>query len=114
MEKKVNEILEFVMERCLWQFHSREWDRTENINGVFSFLPKLLKVEKVSIEGLEMKDKCHYADAKILSDQLLERFSYLKEMNESEKSELLSGVKDKLVNVAITKCRNEELRVPFY
>ncbi|AGK98262.1 Fe-only/vanadium nitrogenase subunit delta [Clostridium pasteurianum] len=114
MEKKIDEILEFIQERCLWQFHSREWDRTENINGVFDLLPKLLAGEKISTKELEPKEKCFYADAKILSDQLQERFSFVKEMDEKEKSELLSGVKEKLVDVAITKCRNEELRTPFY
>lgn len=114
MEKKVDEILEFIMERCLWQFHSREWDRTENINGIFGMLPKLLAGEKISAKDLEPKDKCHYADAKILSDQLIEKFSYIKDMSASEKDELLNGVKAKLVDVSITKCRNEELRVPFY
>ncbi|WP_010240508.1 Fe-only/vanadium nitrogenase subunit delta [Clostridium arbusti] len=114
MEKKIDEILEFIQERCLWQFHSREKDRKENINGVFSFLPKLLSGENISTKELEPKEKCSYADAKILSDQLLERFSFIKEIDEKETSELLSGVKDKLVDVVITKCRNEELRVPFY
>lgn len=114
MEKKIDEILEFIQERCLWQFHSREWDRTENINGIFGMLPKLLAGEKISAKDLEPKDKCHYADAKILADQLSEKFSYIKEIDEKEKNELLSGVKDKLIDVAITKCRNEELRVPFY
>lgn len=114
MEKKIDEILEFIQERCLWQFHSREWDRTDNINGIFDVLSKVLNGEKVDLKDATLQEKCFYADGRILADQLIERFSFIKEMNESEKSELLSGVKDKLVNVAITKCRNEELRVPFY
>lgn len=114
MEKKIDEILEFIQERCLWQFHSREWDRTDNINGIFDVLSKVLNGEKVDLKDVTLQKKCFYADGRILADQLIERFSFIKEMNESEKSELLSGVKDKLVNVAITKCRNEELRVPFY
>lgn len=114
MENKVDEITEFVMERCLWQFHSREWDRKDNINGIFDVLKKILNGEKVATENATLQEKCFYADGKILADQLKEKFSYLNEMDQKEITELLNGIKDKLVDIAITKCRNEELRVPFY
>lgn len=114
MGNKVDEITEFIMERCLWQFHSREWDRTDNINGIFNMLTKVINDEKVNTEDVTLQEKCFYADAKILVDQLKEKFSYLTEMDENEKTQLFNDVKDKLVDVVITKCRNEELRVPFY
>ena len=46
----VNEVYGYIQERCLWQFSSRAWDRTENIDGVLGTLGDLLTNTPVTAE----------------------------------------------------------------
>jgi len=60
------------------------------------------------------QEKCYLADAKILVEQLKEAFSWINDMKDTEITELIDGVKAKLVDVTLTRSKNDELRVPFY
>ncbi|MBC2582795.1 Fe-only/vanadium nitrogenase subunit delta [Clostridium sp. DJ247] len=112
MKEKADEIISFIQERCLWQFHSRAWDREENINGTMDNVAKLLTGETVVAETKQ--EKCAYADAKVLTDQIKEKFSWVNELEAGQKKELVEAVKAKLTDIVITKCLNGEINVPFY
>ena len=112
MQEKVNEILSHIQERCLWQFHSRTWDREQNINGVLNDVAKMLTGEAVVAET--PMEKSFYADAKILVEQIKEKFSWINEMGDSEKKEIIEAIKAKLIDITVTKSLNGELNVPFY
>ena len=34
LKSQVDDLFDYVQERCLWQFFSRTWDRTENIEEI--------------------------------------------------------------------------------
>lgn len=39
MKEQVSQLVDYIMKKCLWQFHSRAWDRSrqnENILGMTS------------------------------------------------------------------------------
>ena len=112
MEEKVQQIYKFIQERCLWQFHSRSWDREANINGILNDTSIFLNGGEV--EANTNQEKCYVADAKILVTQLKEAFSWIKDLKDSEIAELIEGVKAKLIDVTLTRSKNEELNVPFY
>lgn len=112
MEEKVQQIYKFIQERCLWQFHSRSWDREANINGILNYTSTFLNGGEV--EASNNQEKCYLADAKILVEQLKETFSWINDVKDTEITELIDGVKAKLIDVTLTRSKNDELRVPFY
>ena len=112
MDKKAYEVFLYLQERCLWQFHSRAWDREDNISNIKTDIMKLLVDKKINNETLI--DKCHYADARILADDLKRRFPWLMEMSETERNQILSDGFDKLFDVTVTHSLNAELNNENY
>lgn len=114
MDERAKQLSEFVFERCLWQFHSRAWDREENINGILGVVTDLLIDQPDKISKETLIDKCFYADGKVLADEFNEKFPWLKDVSTEDKKALIEDVKKKVTEIAVDKSRNEELRTPFY
>ncbi|MEH1887843.1 V-containing nitrogenase subunit delta, partial [Nostoc sp.] len=112
IQERAAEVTKLIQERCLWQFHSRAWDREENINGVLNMAAQILTGEKVVLETLI--ERGFYADAKILSADLEIRFSWLNSMENSQKKAVLEAVKAMLIDIVITKSKNGELHYSLY
>lgn len=112
LDDKVDDLFGYVQERCLWQFFSRTWDRQENIDGVLNQAAALL-ADNEPVRETPM-DKLHYADAKVMVNDLRERFPWLKGVNEGESRALLDGLKARLVDTAITRSSNRELNHHLY
>jgi V-containing nitrogenase delta subunit len=112
IKDRTEEVTSLIQQRCLWQFHSRSWDREENINGVLGQAAKILTGEKVVLETLF--DRAFYADAKILVADLESKFQWLSKMENSQKKVILESVKHKLIDIAITKSLNGELHHSIY
>ncbi|MEH1982429.1 MAG: V-containing nitrogenase subunit delta, partial [Nostoc sp.] len=112
IQERAAEVTKLIQERCLWQFHSRAWDREENINGVLNMAAQILTGEKVVLETLI--ERGFYADAKILSADLEIRFAWLNSMENSQKKAVLEAVKAMLIDIVITKSKNGELHYSLY
>ncbi len=112
MEKSVEELTSFIQERCLWQFHSRSWDREDNITGVLKLAGDLLVGTPVVLET--PADKCNFADAKLLVADIQSKLAWLNLLDADQKKAVLEGVKDKLIELTITKSLNGELHHPNY
>ncbi|MEH2279618.1 MAG: V-containing nitrogenase subunit delta, partial [Nostoc sp.] len=112
IQERAAEVTKLIQERCLWQFHSRAWDREENINGVLNKTAQILTGEKVVLDTLI--ERGFYADAKILSADLEIRFSWLSKMENSQKKAVLESVKAMLIDIVITKSKNGELHYSLY
>ncbi len=112
MKDKAEELTSYIQERCLWQFHSRAWDREENINGVLKKTTEILTGEQVVLET--PADRNFYADAKILADQFTTTFPWLSEFDNAQKQAVLESVKERLLDIAVTNSRNGELRYSLY
>ncbi|MCI1945700.1 Fe-only/vanadium nitrogenase subunit delta [Clostridium luticellarii] len=114
MDEKADKLSAFILERCLWQFHSRSWDREENINGILGVVTNLLLNQKDKIPTETLMEKYFYADGKVLTDEFKEKFPWLEDIDAEKKKEIMEDVKKKITEIAVDKSRNEELRVPFY
>ncbi|MEH1921430.1 V-containing nitrogenase subunit delta, partial [Nostoc sp.] len=112
IQERAAEVTKLIQERCLWQFHSRAWDREENINGVLNKTAQILTGEKVVLETLI--ERGFYADAKILAADLEIRFAWLNSMENSQKKAVLEAVKGMLIDIVITKSKNGELHYSLY
>jgi Vanadium/alternative nitrogenase delta subunit. len=100
------------MERCLWQFFSRNWDREDNINTIMSNVAKLQSGQKVD-RSTQIANS-HYADAKILTAQLTERYSWFAGLSRDDVTGLCDKVREKLIDIAVTNSLNAERTAPRY
>ncbi len=112
LDERVDELLEYVEEKCLWQFFSRAWDRQENIDGVLDQTANLLAGHAPRLAT--PMERLFYADAKIMVDDLHSRFPWISESGEAEIRQLLDGLKGRLVENVITKSTNRELNQHLY
>jgi nitrogenase delta subunit len=112
MKEKIEALVAYIQERCLWQFFSRSWDREENIEAILTKTKEIFCGEPSSTET--MADKCWYADAKILVADFKTKFPWIKTCSKEETVAILSGVKDRMREITVSKSKNEELHVKNY
>jgi nitrogenase delta subunit len=112
MSDKVNQLLGYVQERCLWQFFSRSKDRKENIDGIIAKATDLLTGKELSLET--PMDKLFYADAKIMVSDFKQRFPWIETSGPAQIREVMQQLKDRLIDVAITSSKNDELNHSLY
>jgi nitrogenase delta subunit len=110
--EQIDQLYNFCQERYLWQFFSRTWDRQENIDGITGVATAMLTGQPVSHET--PMDRLFYADAKIMVEDFKARFPWILDSNADEIRALLSGLKQRLVEIAITKSLNHELNHTLY
>lgn len=112
MGTRADELFDYVQERCLWQFHSRTWDREQNIAGVIAKAQDLLAGREPAAET--PAERCFVADAKVMVADFRSRFPWIREAPEAEISEALNGLRDRLVDLTIARSRNHELTHTLY
>ncbi len=111
-EAKVDQLYNYVQERCLWQFYSRTWDRQANIDGVLGKAAELLTGKDLTLDTPQ--DRLYYADAKIMVNDCKERFPWIAEAGPAQIRDLLNALRDRLVAIAITQSKNRELSHSLY
>lgn len=110
--EQIDQIFDYVQERCLWQFFSRSWDREENIEGILKVVGDMLAGKELSLET--PMDRLFYADAKIMVADLRERCPWIDELGPAQLRDLLAQLKERLVDFNITKSLNQELTHTLY
>ena len=111
-KEKIELLLDHIMKKCLWQFHSRSWDRERQNQEILAKTTQLLCDEPVAKET--PFDRCYWADAVCLADAYKSRFTWLAGMSKAEIKEVMQGLKERLDYLTITGSLNEELKDPRY
>jgi Fe-only nitrogenase delta subunit len=112
MQDRVEELVNYIMKKCLWQFHSRAWDRKRQNENIITQTAQLLCEEPVSIETQE--DRCYWVDAVCLADAFKARFSWLSTLGKEEIQQLMNGLHDRMDHLMITGSLNQELNDQHY
>jgi nitrogenase delta subunit len=112
MKDRIAKLEDYIMKRCLWQFHSRAWDRKDQNEGVLTKATQILCGEPVELET--PADKCYWVDAAFLAKGYKNRFAWLSTMSREEIKLLMQGLKDRLDFVLVTGSLNKELIDPHY
>lgn len=112
MSEKIEELVKYIQEHCLWQFFSRSWDRDENIEGILTKTEELLTGISSGVETLA--DKCWLADAKILASEFKSHMPWIKTISKEEIKTVILGVKSRMKEITVDKSRNEELNAKNY
>ena len=103
---------DYIMKKCLWQFHSRAWDRKTQNENILKKATQLLCDEPVELET--PADRCYWADALSLTEAFQSRFEWLAALSKEDIKQLMEGLKERIDFVTITGSLNAELTDPRY
>jgi len=112
MKDRVEELVDYIMKWCLWQFHSRAWDREKQNEGILTKTTQILCDEPVKLDT--PADKCYWVDAVVLAKEFKATYPWLSAMDKPEIKETMQALKDRLDYLTITGSLNEELTDPKY
>jgi len=112
MEDKIEQLVDYIMKNCLWQFNSRAWDRKNQNEGIVSKTTQLLCDETVDVGTPEQR--CYWVEAKILADEYKRLYPWIATMDKSEIKVLMQGFKDRIDYLTITASRNTEINDKLY
>lgn len=112
MSDKIEQLVDYIMKHCLWQFHSRSWDREKQNEGILTKTMQILCEE--SVETATPADKCYWVDAVCLADAFKTRYPWVAAMEKAEIKLLMQGLKERIDYLTITGSLNAELTDPHY
>ncbi|MEC5344420.1 Fe-only nitrogenase subunit delta [Brenneria populi] len=106
-ESKIEAMVDYIMKNCLWQFHSRSWDREKQNAGILLKTQQILCDEAVDLST--PADRCYWADAAVLAEAYRARFAWLKEMDNDAIRALMKALHERIDYLTITGSLNAEL-----
>lgn len=112
MKDRIEQLVDYIMKKCLWQFHSRTWDRKDQNEGVLTKTMQLLCDEPVELET--PADRCYWVDAVCLAEAYKSRYPWLSTMNKEEIKLLMHGLHERMDYLTITGSLNLELTDQHY
>ncbi len=112
MKDRIDQLVDYIMKWCLWQFHSRAWDREKQNEGILTKTMQLLCEEPVELET--PADKCYWVDAVILAKDFKATYPWLSTMAKKDIKLLMQGLKERIDHLTITGSLNQELTDPKY
>ncbi|WP_410013002.1 Fe-only nitrogenase subunit delta [Sodalis sp. C49] len=107
IEDRIEPLVDYIMKNCLWQFHSRVWDREKQNEGILHIVAQLLCDEPVDLST--PANRCYWADAVVLVEAYKTRFSWLGMMGKAEIAALITALHERLNYLTITGSLNAEL-----
>jgi len=112
MKERIAQLLDYIMKNCLWQFHSRAWDRKEQNANILTKTTQLLCGEKIELET--PADRCYWVDAVCLVEAFRKRCPWLTTLGKDEIRELMKSLHERLDYLTITGSLNLELTDQHY
>lgn len=106
-DEQVELMVDYIMKHCLWQFHSRNWDREKQNAGILGKTRQLLCDEPVELGT--PADRCYWVDAVVLADAYRTRFAWLQAMSHEAITTLMTALHQRLDYLTITGSLNAEL-----
>lgn len=111
-KNRIEQLVNYIMKHCLWQFHSRTWDRERQNREILTKAKQILCEEPV--EPTDRLDRCHWVDAVVLAKAYREHYPWLNQLDKSSIASLMKGVHERLDYLTITGSLNLELTDQHY
>jgi nitrogenase delta subunit len=105
-------LLDHIMKKCLWQFHSRAWDRERQNENIVAMTTQLLC--GVELSPTTPEERCYYVDAFDLARAYRIRFGWLATLSTAEIRDVMTALKTKLDHLTIHGSLNQELTDAHY
>uniref|UniRef100_I2Q3U6 Nitrogenase iron-iron protein delta chain n=1 Tax=Desulfovibrio sp. U5L TaxID=596152 RepID=I2Q3U6_9BACT len=110
--ERIEQLVDYIMKKCLWQFHSRSWDRKVQNEGILTKTRQILCDEPLGIET--PAERCHWVDAVLLAEAFRERYAWLQGLAKEEIAAIMQGLHERLDYLTITGSLNQELTDQHY
>lgn len=107
MKERVEQLVDYIMKKCLWQFHSRSWDRRRQNQEILRKTKQILCGEPVNLSTLH--DRCYWVDALGMAEAWRKRHSWINEMKKEELAGLMDALHARLDYLTIDGSLNLEL-----
>ena len=112
VDARADQLVDFIMKHCLWQFHSRTWDRERQNREILTKTKEILCEENE--EPNERLDRCHWVDAVMLARNYRKNFPWISTLSNAEITEVMQRVREKMDYQTITGSLNKELTDEHY
>jgi len=112
VDNRIELLVNYIMKNCLWQFHSRAWDRERQNREILLWTKNILCGDKA--EPTNYLDRCYWVDAKVLANSYQKHFPWINHLDKSEIDSLITGVHDRIDFLTITGSKNLELTDQHY
>jgi nitrogenase delta subunit len=112
VDARADQLVDFIMKHCLWQFHSRKWDRERQNREILTKAKEILCEENE--EPIERLDRCHWVDAVVLVRNYRKYYPWINTLNNAEITEVMQKVREKVDYQTITGSLNKELTDEHY
>ena len=110
--QRIEQLVDYIMKKCLWQFHSRAWDRKDQNEGILTKTRQILCGEHVPVET--PAERCHWVDAVLLAEGFRLKYPWLAGLQKEEITVLMQGLHERLDYLTITGSLNQELTDQHY
>jgi Fe-only nitrogenase delta subunit len=112
MEEQIEQLINYIMKHCLWQFHSRAWDRERQNKEILTMTKDILCNE--AVEPTDRLERCYWVDAVVLADAYRTNYPWVNALDKTEITEIMKGVHERLDYLTITGSLNLELTDQHY
>jgi Fe-only nitrogenase delta subunit len=112
VDARADQLVDFIMKHCLWQFHSRAWDRERQNREILTKTKEILCEENE--EPTDRLDRCHWVDAVMLARNYRKNYPWINAMSNAEIAEVMRKVREKVDYQTITGSLNKELTDEHY
>ena len=101
MKDRIEQLVNYIMKNCLWQFHSRAWDRQRQNDGILTKTRQILCGEPVEHET--PADRCYWVDAVCLAEAFTNQYPWLAALDKAEIKLLMQGLHDRMDFLTINR-----------
>ncbi len=112
MNDRIEQLVNYIMKHCLWQIHSRTWDRERQNREILTKTRQILCNE--SVTPTDRLDRCHWVDAVVLAESYRKHYPWINGLSTDEISSLMKGVHERMDFLTITGSLNLELTDEHY
>lgn len=112
MQDRIEQLVDYIMKNCLWQFHSRFWDRKDQNDGILGMTAQILCGE--AVEPKTPVDRCYWVDALCLAEAYRSRYPWIASLDTGAVKALIEGLKERMDYLTITGSLNQELTDQHY
>lgn len=112
IKERVEQLVDYIMKNCLWQFHSRAWDRKRQNEEILAIVTKLMCGEPYEPES--PADRCYWVDAVCLVEACRSRYLWIASLSQDEMRVLMQALHARIDFLTVTGSLNEELTDQHY
>ncbi|WP_320172408.1 Fe-only nitrogenase subunit delta [Maridesulfovibrio sp.] len=110
--EKLSELENYIMKKCLWQFHSRNWDRKRQNENILGMTKQILLGEPVDTSTPE--NRCYWVDSVTMAEAFKKNCAWLTDMSKDEIAALMDELYERIEYLTVTGSLNQELTDQHY